>query len=351
MSQVSVIVPIYNPGEKLNCCLKSIVNSSYADIEVILINDGSTDDSSTICEYFKKKDARITLLHTNREGSIKARDKGVKAAQSPYVMFVDADDWISPYMIQMLYANAVCAKSDITVSNNFRAFHYRGPHRLNRSEYFQTRKLYLEDEIRSSLVPAFLQGHPFPPNLFGKLYKREMLFSSGNYLRDIHFFGDDLYYNLEMFLKAKSVLVIPEALYYYRTGGFTERYMPYLFHDIVSGYRIQKQVIEEYYCDNRQLMMDGVSIMLLNTLQTCLLNVMRSAYSVKAMEEEIVRHCQHESIREALCNEGVIRHFEADYLAAVHACDVRYLHKLGRKLYHRSMARKLMQKAASLLLV
>ncbi|MCU6710288.1 glycosyltransferase [Paenibacillus sp. J5C_2022] len=349
MSQVSVIVPIYNPGEKLICCLKSIVDSSYADIEVILVNDGSTDESAAMCDYFKKMDDRITLLHTNREGSIMARNKGLKAAQSPYVMFVDADDWISPHMIRMLYASAVYADSDITVSNNFRALHYKGPHRLNRSDYFRSRKLYLEDEIRSSLVPAFLQGHPFPPNLFGKLYKREMLLSSGSYLRDIHFFGDDLYYNLEMFLKAKSVLVIPEALYYYRTGGFTERYMPYLFHDIVSGYRIQKQVIDEYYSDNRQQMMDGVSIMLFNLLQTCLLNVMRSSLAAEEMRAEIIRHCQHESIREALSNEGVIRHFGADYLDAVRVCDVRYLYKLGRKLYHRSMGRKIALKAASLL--
>jgi hypothetical protein len=81
--------------------------------------------------------------------------------------------------------------------------------------------------------------------------------------------GDDLYYNLEIFLKAEKIKVIDKALYYYRQGGFTSKHQPYLFDDMINGYYIQKEVIDEYYQDSRVKRYNGIRLMLLNTFKTC----------------------------------------------------------------------------------
>ena len=91
---ISVIVPIYNAEKYLDKCLLSIVNQTYSDIEIILINDGSTDSSIAICEKYKQNDDRIVIVNKDNEGLVRARKDGIRMARGEYITFVDADDWI-----------------------------------------------------------------------------------------------------------------------------------------------------------------------------------------------------------------------------------------------------------------
>ncbi|MEH6892584.1 glycosyltransferase family 2 protein [Bacillus sp. JJ864] len=245
MSKVSIVVPIYNAGEKLHKCIKSILNQSFEDFELILVNDGSTDNSLTICKKYQQQDNRITVINKKNEGSISTRRKGVEASKSKYVMFVDADDWITTKAIETLKNNV-----DITICNMYRVI---GNSTLIKKKvkswYFNESKIYDEEEIKKDLVIAYFHGHPFPSSLCAKLYKRELLASSGNYLRRIRFLGDDLFYNLEMLLKVNRVKGIDKSFYYYRQGGFTSKYQPFLFEDMINGYLIQEEVIDEHYYD------------------------------------------------------------------------------------------------------
>jgi glycosyltransferase involved in cell wall biosynthesis len=121
MSKVSIIVPIYNAGNKLNKCISSIINQTYKDIEIILVNDGSTDNCLTICNKFKNKDSRITVINKENEGSVKTRKRGVEKSTSPYIMFVDADDWIDHKAVEIMYMEAINNELDIVVCNMYKS--------------------------------------------------------------------------------------------------------------------------------------------------------------------------------------------------------------------------------------
>ncbi|MFD0588417.1 glycosyltransferase family 2 protein [Paenibacillus sp. GCM10027627] len=348
MSEVCIIVPVYNAGQKLHRCIRSILSQSFVFWTLLLIDDGSSDDSSRICQDYERLDIRIRHYSQSHSGSVAARRRGLELSASPYIMFVDADDWIDAAMLDKLVSAARRDNADIAVCNTYKVLSETAwPKRMNRSSYFQTEKLYGEQEVRSELVPAFLHGHPFPPQLHGKLYKRDLLAASGNYASRIAFFGDDLFFNLETFLHAKSVKVIPDALYYYRAGGLTSRYMPDLFQDIVSGYGIQKEVVEAFYPDRLHDYYTGIRLMLLNTLLACLQNLFQGSLSGQERLSAISGYCAHPVVKECVSDDSAARRCPPDYIRAIRFQDSTYLYKLGRGHYRTGLPKKWMMNAIS----
>lgn len=113
MDKISVIVPIYNAEKYLNKCIKSILNQTYKNIEVILIDDGSIDNSPQICDQMSLKDSRIKVIHKQNEGLTMARKTGISVATGNFIGFVDADDWISLNMYSLLYKAISKYEADI----------------------------------------------------------------------------------------------------------------------------------------------------------------------------------------------------------------------------------------------
>lgn len=103
---ISVIVPIYNAEKYLNKCLESIIGQTYKNLEIILVDDGSSDNSPTICDAWAQIDSRIRVIHKKNGGVSSARNAGIDLAQGDYIGFVDADDWIEPNMYEVLINNA-----------------------------------------------------------------------------------------------------------------------------------------------------------------------------------------------------------------------------------------------------
>lgn len=104
MYKISVIVPVYNAENYIDIALQSICEQTYSDLEIILIEDGSTDNSLACCEKWAKKDSRIIVCHQENAGASAARNKGLELATGKYVMFMDGDDWIEKNMLEVLYA-------------------------------------------------------------------------------------------------------------------------------------------------------------------------------------------------------------------------------------------------------
>lgn len=113
--KVSVIVPIYNVEKYLERCLKSIINQTYKNLEIILVNDGSPDNSLVICEKYKKQDNRIIILNKKNGGLSSARNEGLKIATGDYISFVDSDDYIEKDMYEILVQNLIENNADISV--------------------------------------------------------------------------------------------------------------------------------------------------------------------------------------------------------------------------------------------
>lgn len=113
--KVTVIVPVYNVEKYLEKCVKSVLNQTYTNLEIILINDGSTDRSGTICEELSKIDSRINVLSINNSGVSFARNYGIEHSTGEYIVFVDSDDYVSEYMIEFLYKNLKNKNADFSV--------------------------------------------------------------------------------------------------------------------------------------------------------------------------------------------------------------------------------------------
>lgn len=115
MIKLSIIVPIYNAQNHLKKCIESIINQTEKDIEIILIDDGSTDDSLKICNEYQRKDFRINVIHQNNSGVSIARNQGIKIAKGEYIGFVDSDDWIDLDMFKRLLEEAKKTDADIVM--------------------------------------------------------------------------------------------------------------------------------------------------------------------------------------------------------------------------------------------
>lgn len=238
--------------------------------------------------------------------------------------------------------------SDVVVFNMYKVIDKLGLiKKENNTYYFNKKNTYTGDEIREELAAAYLHGHPFPAGLCGKIYKTKYIKESGKYLNRISFLGDDLYYNLEIFLKVKKVSMVNIPLYYYRAGGNTSKYMPYLFDDMVNGYKIQKEVIEEYYQDSKQKRYNGASIMLLNTFKTELANIFFSEFKEENIKNSISLYLKNEEIKIALSNDGVKAYFDNEFIKAMNTQDINYLYNLGNKLYKKTKLRKYIVKFLS----
>ncbi len=114
---ISIIVPIYNTQNFLNKCVDSILNQTYRELEIILVDDGSTDESGKICDKYKLIDNRVKVIHKKNGGVSMARNYGLKMINGEYVIFIDSDDWLENNMIETLYNNMIKYKVDISICN------------------------------------------------------------------------------------------------------------------------------------------------------------------------------------------------------------------------------------------
>ena len=339
--KISVIVPIYNAEKTLKKCINSILSQTYTNFELILVNDGSKDSSLSLCKNYSKKDSRIVVINKENEGCIAARRSGIEISKGEYIMFVDSDDWIDINTLNIVSEEINKNSSDVIIFNMNRVIGKFGfIKRIGNKEYFIKRQIFEGDEIRKELASAYLHGHPFPSNLCGKVYKNKYLRECGKYLDRLVFLGEDLYYNMEIFLKINKVSIINKELYYYRVGGNTSKYMEYLFRDMINGYMIQKEVIEEYYQDTKQQRYNGISIMLLNTLKTCLENIFLSKLTDSEIKRKIKEYINDTQIIEASSNIGAINYFEKEFIYAIKQQDVEFFYNYGNRLYKKNKIRR-----------
>lgn len=112
---ISIIIPIYNTDKYINRCLQSVIAQTYKKIEIILIDDGSTDKSFEICKKYSNQDSRIRLIHQNNRGSSATRNRGIKEATGKMITFIDSDDWINEKYIETLYYNMIYNKAQLSV--------------------------------------------------------------------------------------------------------------------------------------------------------------------------------------------------------------------------------------------
>ncbi|MCX2477729.1 glycosyltransferase [Pedobacter sp. MC2016-15] len=202
MASLSVIVPVYNKELYIDSSIMSILNQSYTDLELILVNDGSTDDSGKKCDYYANVDSRVRVFHQQNGGVSSARNKGLNHARGAYIGFVDCDDTLEPDMYEILMRNAKKHEADISVCGVQKFF----PDKVE--VYYGTGNTTVYD--RAEGVSALLKKK-FLRSVYDKIYKAELAKSAKFEGR----INEDIYYNFLVFMKARKSVFDDQLLYNY----------------------------------------------------------------------------------------------------------------------------------------
>ena len=207
---ISVIVPVYNVSKHLNTCIKSLVEQTYTNSEIILINDGSTDDSLSICKAWQEKDNRIKIIDNTNRGSSFARNAGIEKSNGQYITFVDSDDSVSETYLETLLVNLEKYDADIAICG----YKKNGQNCLSDSKYQM--KLFEKPEIGKALIKDRSLG----VIVWGKLFRRKVIGETRFLEGRIN--EDDLFCH-QIFAKCNSIVKINEPLYFYtlNTSGIT----------------------------------------------------------------------------------------------------------------------------------
>lgn len=219
-NMISIIVPIYNVRSYLEQCIESIIHQTYKELEIILVDDGSTDGCSEICDHYKALDDRIVVIHKENGGLVSARKTGIIAATGAYIAYVDGDDWIEPDMYETLYKKMVEEDVDVVLTGR-----YEDTGNYSRKvicELFAGRynKCSMEEQVYSRMLVGgdFFTWGIFP-SVWGNLYKKKDILQFQLRVENEITMGEDAAVVYPLLLSVRSIYVLDECFYHYRQSA------------------------------------------------------------------------------------------------------------------------------------
>ena len=204
-NKISIIIPVYNVEQYLKRCLDSILNQTYTNLEIILINDGATDNSGILCDDYAFKDSRIKVIHQKNKGLSGARNTGLREATGDYIGFIDSDDWIELNMFDLMMQIILKEKVNIVECALLKSLE------INNSI---KREGNTRIESRIEALKRIIKNQEF--SVWRRLYKKELL-------NNIYFVegknSEDVYFTLAVFKNIKKIAYLSMPLYNYYIGG------------------------------------------------------------------------------------------------------------------------------------
>lgn len=205
--KVSVIIPVYNVKDYLETCIKSVINQTFRDYELILVDDGSTDGSGILCDLWKQRDRRIRVIHKENGGLSDARNKGIDVAKGDYLTFIDSDDYVNPEYIR--YLLDIAEKNDAEISMCKFQIVYD-------SDYIQKDQIQDHLEVisgRDAVIRRFINQDVQFVTAWAKLYKSSLFKEYRYKYKKYH---EDEYLTFKLLFESKKVVRSDLMLYYYR---------------------------------------------------------------------------------------------------------------------------------------
>lgn len=205
-SLISVIIPVYKVEKYLNKCINSVINQTYSNLEIILVDDGSPDNCGNICDNYAKKDKRIKVIHKQNGGLSSARNAGLEIATGSLISFIDSDDYVDIKMLEELKNNMEKYNSDISVCNFYKKYKFikKIKTKVNKEYVFQNKEKYTEAKDGNRCIN---------PCAWNKLYKKE-IFNNIRYPEGKIF--EDSYVIYDIADTVDKISYTPKALYFYR---------------------------------------------------------------------------------------------------------------------------------------
>ena len=252
MPFLSIIVPIYNTEPYLNMCLDSILRQEFVDFELILVNDGSTDNCSVICDEYAEADTRITVIHQANSGAVSARKAGLNVAKGQYIGYVDSDDWIEVDMYKSLCNAARDFDVDIVICDIVENYRLQ---EVKRAQLVAP-GLYRKDRLEKEVYPIMLYSGEYYrfglfPSLSNKIFKRGLLEKNLFDVDEKICMGDDAACTYPSLFDAESIYILEnQYLYHYRqhTSSMTASYDQLFFNKILILYE-QLKVLKHRKAD------------------------------------------------------------------------------------------------------
>lgn len=214
--KISVIVPVYNVKLYLSRCVDSILNQTFKEFELILVDDGSTDGSELICDHYSNIDNRVKVIHKKNGGLSDARNKGIDYAEGDWYTFIDSDDWVDKKYLETIYFNAMIHNVDISAVNLCRVY-----------DNDKMDSYILTDEGIHTGIDAlkylYIKNPTYTNSACGKLYKAS-LFSDLRFPKGKLY--EDAFTTYKLIYKSKFVYFSNECMYFYfqRTGSITKTF-------------------------------------------------------------------------------------------------------------------------------
>ena len=232
---ISVIIPVYNSAKYVDICLESVCNQTFDNLEIIIVNDGSTDQTNMILHSYREQDSRIQVIEQDNSGVAAARNKGMHVATGKYVMFLDSDDWIEPNTCELAIEEAESVEADLVIWSYVREYENHSLQTFVLGEQKKTWSADTIDELYCRLIGLTGKQLNAPQKIdslvtvWGKLYRKTLI-------QDISFLGkeqigatgEDFIFNIDAFSKAKSAVYLANPFSHYRKDNE---------YSVTSGYK------------------------------------------------------------------------------------------------------------------
>ena len=290
-NKISIIVTIYNTPEKyLRKCIESIINQTLKEIEIILVNDGSSENIKNICKEYQKKDNRIKLINQKNMGESVARNVGIKNSTSRNITFVDSDDWIEPNMCLELikYINSIEQNYDIIIFNCY--VDYNKKHIKN--NFYPKVDLLSKEDIEEIQLQNIEKGITkyYPPETnisvpWSKVYNKDFIRKNNlKFVPNIIRMPDAIF-NMEAFENADKIYVLQEYLYHYQKNDFSicQRYSK----DTIKYYETYIKFVKDYikkYNKNERFI-DTLNLKIITSIDVYMYNYFFHKNNPKKLEE------------------------------------------------------------------
>lgn len=242
MIKISVVIPVYNTEKYINKCLDSIVSQSLKEIEIIIVNDGSYDNSNLLIEQYKKLDERIVVINKKNGGLSSARNAGIKRARGKYIINIDSDDWIEQDYFKDLYIKAEENDLDIVISD----FYYDYGNGIVK---YTSDGFISENEIVGSknYIELFLKGNIFPA-VWNKMYKTKLYLENQIFHPEGISLGEDLGTTPLLAQKAKRIGKINKAYLHYMQNldSLTKSNPTKRIYELIFVFKLLEKKIEKF---------------------------------------------------------------------------------------------------------
>lgn len=223
--KVSVVVPVYNVEPYLDRCVESIVNQTYKNLEIILVDDGSPDGCPALCDEWAKKDARIRVIHKQNAGAGMARNTGIEQATGEYVFFFDADDYVDLTTVEKCVESAVENGSDVVLYGRCDAYESGEVTQITVSA---PKLVFQENEVNTELLPGlFVYRWGIGVSACSRMHRLDLIKQHNKrFVSEREYMSEDAYFTVEYFANVSVASIVPECFYYYyrRSGSFSRIY-------------------------------------------------------------------------------------------------------------------------------